>query len=160
MSKETISPSVQNFTRATIEHKINADKYTVEVKETFIVNASETGDTFRIKKTSMLEMAELHKKNSNSINILIRDGYPARDKMKAGAGIACKMIEKEEEYECIFFEGAEGEKFNVDKIKRKSFISLDKNHLNAIFTFLLCNEEVVQEKAEAKKIQRTTLNLD
>lgn len=52
-----------------------------------------------------------------------------------------------------------GKDFDVKNIESKSFIKLNKSHLEAIFTFLRCNAKVEAKKLEEKRIERTTLEL-
>lgn len=154
MSNET-----RNYEEGTILHNVRADKYTAEVKETFIIETKDTDWKINIKRESMLEMAESFKENS-VVSQLLNNGYPSSGKMSAGAGKAFKGEKTEDSYECIFYEGEIGVAFDSKKIQAKKFIKLNKEHLDAILTFLLLNEKIALQKAEEKKIQRTTLELD
>lgn len=149
----------QNFQLATILHSITSDKYTHEVKEHFIIEEKETLLKVKIRKDSMLELANMDEKEEE-FSLLLNNGYQASGNMKAGAGRAIKVKKNAEFYECIFYEGEKGKDFDAKSIEHKYHVKLEKKHLSAIFTFLRCNEKVEVAKAEEKRVERTSLELN
>jgi len=160
MSDKTITNTTQtiNYNNATILHDTKADKYTSEIRESFVIECPETKEKFKLKKESMLTLAELNRTN-DVFSLLINNGWEGSEKMRAGAGLALKMSREADAYNCIFYEGELGQPFDSTKITRKSHLQLDKSHIEAIFTFLLKNEQVQKAKNEELKRQKTTLNL-
>lgn len=150
--------STLNYYNATILHDTKADKYTSEIREYFVIECPETKEKFKLKKESMLTLAELNRTN-DVFSLLINNGWEGSEKMRAGAGLALKMSREADAYNCIFYEGELGKPFETNKIVRKSHLQLDKTHLEAIFTFLLKNEEVLKAKNEELKRLKTTLDL-
>lgn len=150
--------TIKNFEEGTILHNVRADKYTQEVKETFIIECRNTGARFRIKKDVMIELAK-QDLEKDEFSYLLNNGWEASGKMSAGAGNAVKIKKIEEGYDCVFYTGEQGKAFDSKKIQSKSFIKLNKEHLGAIFTFLRLDNEVATDKATALKIQRTNLDL-
>lgn len=148
----------QNFNEGTILHGVTSNKFTHEIKEYFIVEEKETMFKIRIKKSRMIELANMDEKEEE-YSLLLNEGYKESGNMKAGAGKAVKIKRNEDSYECIFYEGEKGKDFDVKNIESKSFIKLNKSHLEAIFTFLRCNAKVEAKKLEEKRIERTTLEL-
>ena len=90
---------------------------------------------------------------------LIRNGWETDGKMAAGAGIAVVGKKEDDFYNCTFLESEMGKSFDKDKIQRRTFIKLKAEHLDSIFICLAYNEEALKAKAEAMKLQRTTLDL-
>ena len=150
--------STQTYQKGTVLHSINADKYTGEVKEGYIFESTDGISKYRVKLQSMLELSEAEE-TSDEVSLLIRNGYEGSGKMSAGSGVAVKMTKTDTSYECIFYEGEVGKQFDPKKIQSKSYMSIDRKHLEALFIYLRCNESVAQAKAEAQKVQRTTLDL-
>ena len=160
MSKENNKEiSTINFNLGTILHEIRADKYTHEIKETFIIEDVATKDKFKIPKDKLLDIAKCIK-DDEALNYLVNNGYPAGEKMKAGSGLAIKINLNDEFYELTFYIGELGEAFDSSKIIRKSYIKIEKTVLNTIFEYLKYNDKVLSEKAEMQRVQRTTLSLD
>ena len=153
--KET---STINFNLATILHEIRADKYTNDVKEIFSIEDAYTNERTRIPKEKMLDIAKCIK-DSESLNYLISNGWPAGEKMKAGSGLAVKINLNGEFYELTFYIGEAGEAFDSSKVIRKSYIKIEKTALNTIFEYLKYNDKVLAQKAEMQRVQRTTLTL-
>ena len=162
MSDKTIttdaSANTINYNNAVILHDIKADKYTSEIREYFVIESPETKERFKLKKESMLTLAELNRTN-DVFSLLINNGWGETEKMKAGAGLALKVTRLPDAYNCIFYEGELGKPFETNKIARKSHLKLDKSHIEAIFIFLLKNEQVQKAKNEELKRLKTTLNL-
>ena len=152
------NPSTQTYSKGTVLHSINADKYTGEVKEGYIFESADGISKYRVKLQSMLELSEAEE-TSNEVSLLIRNGYEGNGKMSAGAGVAVKMTKTDTSYDCIFYEGEVGKQFDPNKIQSKTPMSIDRKHLEALFIYLRCNEAVSLAKAEAQKVQRTTLDL-
>jgi len=150
--------SALNYNNAIILHDTKADKYTSEIREYFIIECPETKEKFKLKNESMLTLAELNHTN-DVFSLLINNGWEGSEKMRAGAGLALKVSRLDDVYQCIFYEGELGKPFETNKIVRKSHLQLDKTHLEAIFTFLLKNEEVLKAKNEELKRLKTTLDL-
>lgn len=150
--------SALNYNKAVILHDIKADKYTSEIRESFVIECPETKEKFKLKKESMLTLAELNRTN-DVFSLLINNGWSESEKMRAGAGLALKMTREADFYNCIFYEGELGKPFETNKVVRKSHLQLDKSHIEAIFTFLLKNEQVQKVKNEELKRLKTTLNL-
>jgi len=157
MTKNNVTE--HSFEIGTILHNINLNKYTGEVKESFIFEGKDSKEKFTIKKDRLLEIANQFK-DSNEVKILLNNGWKANEKMSAGTGKALKIVINGDYYECIFYIGKAGESFDTKKVERKTHIKFNKDHLSAIFTFLKFNEEVETEKAEEQKVKRTTLELD
>jgi hypothetical protein len=153
--KET---STINFNLATILHEIRADKYSHDVKETFSIEDGSTNEKFRIPKEKVLDIAKCIK-DSESLNYLISNGWPAGEKMKAGSGLAVKINLNSEFYELTFYIGEAGEAFDSSKVIRRSYIKIEKTVLNTIFEYLKYNDKVLAQKAEMQRVQRTTLTL-
>lgn len=147
-----------NYYNASILHDVKVDRHTSEVREYFIVDCSETKEKFKIKKESFITLAELSK-SQKEFSLLLQNGWEGSEKMRAGAGLALKMTREADFYNCIFYEGELGKPFETNKIVRKSHLQLDKSHIEAIFTFLLKNEQVQKAKNEELKYLKTTLNL-
>lgn len=162
MSDKTItndtSTNTINYNNASILHDIKVDKHTSEIREYFIVDCSETKEKFKLKKESMFTLAELNR-SKEAFNLLVNNGWEGSEKMRAGAGLALKVTRLPDAYNCIFYEGELGKPFDSNKITRKSHLKLDKSHVEAIFTFLLKNEEVLRAKNEELKRLKTTLDL-
>lgn len=150
--------STINFNLSTVLHDIRVDKYTREIKEAFIIDDSSTNEKFRIPKEKMLDIAKCIK-DDEPLSYLVNNGYPAGEKMKAGSGLAVKINLKNEFYELTFYIGELGEAFDSNKVIRKSYIKIEKTVLNTIFDYLKYNDKVLAEKAEAQRMQRTTLTL-
>ncbi len=150
--------STQTYQKGTVLHSINADKYTGDVKEAYVFEGDDGISKYRMKLSSILELAEMQE-TSNEVSLLIRNGWEGSGKMSAGAGVAVKMTKNDTSYECIFYEGEIGKQFDSKKIQNKLYMSIDKKHLESLFIYLRCNEAVVQAKAAAQKVQRTTLDL-
>lgn len=147
-----------NFNLSTVLHDIRVDKYTREIKEAFIIDDSSTNEKFRIPKEKVLDIAKCIK-DDEPLSYLVNNGYPAGEKMKAGSGLAVKINLNNEFYELTFYIGELGEAFDSNKVIRKSYIKIGKPVLNTIFEYLKYNDKVLTEKAEAQRVQRTTLNL-
>ena len=156
--KSNISTNTINYYNASILHDIKVDKHTSEVREYFIVDCSETKEKFKIKKEAFITLAELSQ-SQKEFSLLLQNGWEGSEKMRAGAGLALKMTREADFYNCIFYEGELGKPFETNKIVRKSHLQLDKSHTEAIFIFLLKNEQVQKAKNEELKLQKTTLNL-
>lgn len=154
----TPNVSAQHFHEGTILHDIRADKYTHDPKETFSIENASTNERTRIPKEKMLDIAKCIK-DSESLNYLISNGWPAGEKMKAGSGLAVKINLNGEFYELTFYIGELGEAFDANKIIRKSYIKIEKTVLNTIFEYLKYNDKVLAQKAEMQRVQRTTLTL-
>ncbi|MCG3717802.1 hypothetical protein L5F50_01275 [Aliarcobacter butzleri] len=147
------------FHKGTVLHSIHVDKFTKEANEYFVFESNETGDKFRIKMKSMLELAK-EQNHKDICSLKINDGYSASGKMQAGPGRAVKLMKKEEFYECTFYEGEVEKEFDPKKVQRKSFIQVNRKHLESIFTFLILNDEILTLKHEEDRIERTTLELN
>lgn len=150
--------STINYNLATALHEIRADKYTHDVKEIFSIEDTTTNEKTRIPKEKMLDIAKCIK-DSESLNYLISNGWPAGEKMKAGSGLAVKINLNGEFYELTFYIGELGEAFDSSKVVRKSYIKIEKTVLNTIFEYLKYNDKVLAQKAEMQRVQRTTLTL-
>lgn len=147
------------FNEGTIMATARGDKFSTDVKLGYSIEDVVTNYRVNVKKQTMFEIAELADEN-DSFNILIRNGWESNgDRMPAGAGIAAKFEKDGEFYNCIFLESEMGKQFDKNKILRRSYIKLNAEHLDAIFTFLRYDDKVVKAKAEALKLQRTTLEL-
>lgn len=155
---DTAPTNTIHFNPGTILHDVRGDKYTQEVKESFIIEAKDTGAKYKIKRESMLELAELDT-TKEEYSLLLNNGWEASGKMSAGTGKAVKIHRTDTAYKCIFYEGEMGKAFDPNKIQSKHYIALDKEHVSAIFTFLRCNKKVSDAKDAARKIERTTLDL-
>ena len=147
------------YMEGTIEHKIHVDKYNTDYKEGYVVEGTEPGVKYNIKSETMSAMAPTILAGDEVTQIL-RQGYKASGTMSAGAGIAVKISKHVDSYECVFYTGEIGESFDTKKVKNKDYVRLDGKHLEALCTFIICNEQVVKAKAEAKKIANSTLELD
>ena len=158
MEKTITNNTTINFNEGTILHEIKADKYTHDIKEAFIIEDVLTGDKFKIPKNKLLEIAK-EIKEKESLNYLINHGWAANDKMKAGSGLAVKINPNDDFYELTFYIGEAGEAFDSSKVERKSYIKIGKSVLNTIFAYLKYNDEVLSQKAEMQRTQRTTLTL-
>lgn len=154
-----IENSTINFNKGTILHEIRADKYTHEVKETFIIEDASTNEKFKISKDKLLDIAKCIK-DDEALNYLVNNGYPAGEKMKAGTGLAIKINLNDEFYELTFYISELGEAFKPNKIIRRSYIKIEKTVLNTIFGYLKYNDKVLVQRAEMQRAQRTTLSLD
>ena len=150
--------STINFNQGTILHDIRADKYTNDVKEAFVIEAIDTQERFRITKEKVLDIAKSIKDNE-PLSYLVNNGWPASERMKAGSGLALKTNFNGDFYELIFYIGEAGEAFDSTKVIRKSYIKIERTVLNTIFEYLKYNDNVLAQKAEAQRTQRTTLNL-
>ena len=157
MSTKTENSTI-DFKKGTILHEIRVDKYTRDVREVFIIEAESTDDKIKIPKDKLLEIAKFIKEDK-SLNYLINHGYPANDKMKAGSGLAVKINPQDDFYELTFYIGNAGVAFDASKLERKSYITIEKNVLNTIFEYLKYNDEVLSQKAEIQRTQRTILTL-
>ncbi len=153
--KET---STISFNLATILHDIRADKYSHDVKEIFSIEDGSTNEKFRIPKEKVLDIAKCIK-DDETLSYLVKNGYPAGEKMKAGSGLAVKINLNGEFYELTFYIGEAGEAFDSSKVIRKSYIKIEKTVLNTIFEYLKYNDKVLAQKAEMQRVQRTTLTL-
>ena len=80
--------------------------------------------------------------------------------MSPGAGLAVKMTRTKDAYECVFYTGEIAKSFDTKKLMSKDYIRLDKKHLSALFTFLLCDEAVAIELDTAKKLENSSLELN
>jgi hypothetical protein len=159
-TSENIPQAVVNaiaYTPASIIETVRGDKFSADVKQGYTIEAI-TGSKFNIKRSVMEEMAESVTKYGK-INNLIRNGWEADGKMSAGSGIALLGNKDGEVYNCTFFEGEMGKKFDEKKVQQRTLIQLNAEHLDAIFTTLRYDALAVQAKAEAMKLQRTTLDL-
>ena len=134
------------------------DKFSTDVKRSLAVEDETTGYRVNLKWTTALEMAELDAEQ-DKFSMLVRNGWESDGKMAAGAGIAVKIEKVDDYYNCLFLESEMGKAFDKDKIQRRTYVKLNKEHLGSIFTFLRYDEKAVQAKAEALKVQRTTLDL-
>lgn len=150
--------STINFNPGTALHEIRADKYTNDIKEAFVLEDISTNEKFRISKEKMLDVAKCIKEDE-ALNYLIHNGWPASEKMKAGSGLAVKINLNGDFYELIFYIGEAGEVFDSSKVIRRSYIKIEKTVLNTIFAYLKYNDEVLSQKAEMQRKQRTTLTL-
>ena len=155
---EVNKPQERSYSLGTVERKLRGDKFSSEVNESFVVT-SDLGAKINIKDSTMLELAVQDSKGI-SFTQLIRNGYEGSGKMASGAGIAVKVSKTSTSYDCVFYTGELGKSFEPSKITRRDYVRLDKKHLGALFTFLLCNDEVVKTKAEALKVERASLSLD
>lgn len=151
--------STLDFEEGFILYIPTVDKYTKELKETFSFEGKESKEKFSIKKERLLEIANQFNGSVTTANTLLHHGWKGNEKMSAGAGKALKITLNEEHYEFIFYIGKVGEEFNTEKIERKAPIKFTKKHLESIFTFLKCNDEVEKAKAEEQRLKRTTLDL-
>ena len=159
LGKEATSAPQQYYNPGVIQHQVNADKYTGVIAEKYIVTCPELGSRFPIKNDVLVEMARLDAK-SESLNMLLRNGYEGSGKMSAGAGFAVKMTRTKDAYECIFYTGETGKAFDPKKLMSKDYISLDKKHLSALFTFLLCDEAVTMKLDATRKLENSSLELN
>lgn len=142
-----------------ISNIISVDKHSKEIRDIFLIEAMATREQHRVKRSAMIELGEAHKKNPKAFSLLLFNGYPASENMTAGAGKAVKMVQKENCYQCTFYTGPIGKPFDSEKVQSRSFISLDRNYLEAIFTYLLNDLAVKEHKAIEKKLERSTLVL-
>jgi len=146
------------FNEGSMISMTRGDKFSTDVKRSFAIEDATTGYKVNLKWDTMLEMAE--QDSMQDINtLLLRNGWESDGKMSAGAGIAVKVEKIEDFYNFTFFESEMGKAFDKDKIQRKTYIKLNREHLSSIFTFLRYDEKAVKAKAAALKIQRTTLDL-
>ena len=157
MSTKTENSPI-TFNLATILHEIRADKYTHDVKEIFSIEDASTNERTRIPKEKVLDIAKCIK-DDETLSYLVKNGYPAGEKMKAGSGLAVKINLNGEFYELTFYIGEAGEAFDSSKVIRKSYIKIEKTVLNTIFEYLKYNDKVLAQKAEMQRKQRTTLTL-
>ena len=157
MSTKTENTTM-NFNLGTILHETRADKYSHDVKETFSIEDDSTNEKFRIPKEKVLDIAKCIK-DDETLSYLVKNGYPAGEKMKAGSGLAVKINLNGEFYELTFYIGEVGEAFDSSKVIRKSYIKIEKTVLNTIFEYLKYNDKVLSQKAEMQRVQRTTLTL-
>lgn len=154
----TTTSSTLSFNEGTIHHVINVDKFSREAKEVFVIEVPATGEKHRIKKESIIEIARLSKK-ADQFNYLLGEGYEASGNMQAGAGKAIRMTKSTDSYNLVIFVGETGKSFDPKKVQCKTYVKLDKNYLNAIFTCVLEDEKVKEAKKVAKQLQRTSLEL-
>lgn len=154
---KAVATAIQ-FNEGTIIAMANGDKFSRDVKRTFAIEDQSTNYRVNVKWDLAVEIAEIAEK-AETISIRIRNGYPAEGKRAAGAGIAGKFEKDGEFYNCTFLESEMGEPFDAKKIQRRTFIKLNAEHLDAIFTFLRYDKIAVDVKAEAMKLERSTLDL-
>jgi len=147
------------YREGTIFHEIRVDKYNNEIREGFIFENIQDGEKFKAKREVMLELASKVSADK-PFSYLLNNGWKGNEKMQAGAGVAIKLTPKGDFYECSFYTGELGEPFESNKITRRTHIKFDKKHLDAIFTFLLCNEKVAQQKLTISRDKRNNLLLD
>ena len=159
LAKEEIKAiNAITYNLGSIIETARGDKFSIDVKRGYTIDDIATGSKFNIKRTTMEEIAETVEKDSELHN-LIRNGWETDGKMAAGAGIAIFGKKEDDFYNCTFLESEVGKAFDKDKIQRRTFIKLHAEHLDAIFTTLKYDKEAVEAKAEALKVQRTTLDL-
>lgn len=156
-TSQAVTTAIQ-YNEGSIMATARGDKFSTEVKQGFSIEDTATGSKFNIKQAIMLEIAEKVVKDG-VISNLIRNGWEADGKMSAGTGVAISGKKDGKVYNCTFLESEMGKAFDKDKVQRKTFISLNAEYLDAIFTSLRFNNEVVEAKVEAMKLQRSTLNL-
>ena len=160
-TSENISQATANaiaYNPASIIETVRGDKFSTEVKQGYTIEDATTGSNFNIKRSVMEEISETVT-DQGKINNLVRNGWEADGKMSAGSGIAVLGHKDGEVYNCTFFEGEMGKKFDDKKVQQKTFIQLNAEHLDAIFTTLRFDALAVQAKAEAMKVQRNSLDL-
>lgn len=156
--KTTPSENTITYNPGSIVETARGDKYSTDVKRGYTIEDAATGSKFNIKRSTMEELSETVEKKGE-IHNLLRNGWEADGKMSAGAGIAMFGKKVGNVYNCTFLESEMGKAFDKDKIQRRTFIQLNAEHLDAIFTTLKYDAEALQAKAEALKLQRTTLDL-
>lgn len=160
---KTMQDNTNENSKAPIEgsifHVINVDKYTKEAKESFVIEAPDMDEKFRIKKEIMIELAEEYQKNNEQFSIRINNGYEASGSMQAGAGKAVKMVKTDNHYHCTFYSGEVGKPFDPAKVQSKKEIDLNRAHLESIFCFLLHDNSTKEHRAIVRKLQRSTLVL-
>jgi len=146
-----------NFMPASILLETRSDKFESDVVTSFLISTTEDPFKAKVKWSTMLEMAELA--DNETFSILLRNGYKGSQNFSSGAGIAVRADRKDDVYELTFFEGEQGKPFDVNAIQGKHYLSVNRQHLDAIFTFIRFNSEAEEAKAAALKLQRTTLDL-
>lgn len=158
-NNKTVESTSFNYLQASILMESKSDKFDNEVINSFSITTVEDPFKVKIKWSTMLELAE-QVLDCGEARILIRNGYKGSQNFTAGAGIALKLEKKNDDvYHMTFYEGKPGEPFDTKAIQAKHYLSVNKKHLDATFTFLRYNEEVRKEKEEAAKVKRTTLDL-
>lgn len=149
-----------NYNEATIQQVVKGEKYSNEIKISWLIECEATNDKYSINNERMIELVESDPIKKEECTLLVRNGYPSNgDKIPAGAGIAVKVEKVENNYNLTFFESEIGKPFDANKIQNKSFLKLNKDHFESVITFIKLDKEVKDEKAKKLKEQRTSLVL-
>lgn len=140
-----------------IVHEIKTEKYSDEIKETFVFENQATKERFKIRKDKLLNIIRLLN-NKNEVDYKIYDGWQASGSMPAGSGLGVRIIKDIDSYNFIFLTSRLGNKFSLDMIIRKDYIKIEKKVIETIFEYLTYCKKINDEKEEQIKQERENMD--
>ena len=145
-------------TKANIHFSMKGEDYGTGVEASFTLHPEDGTQSIKMKMARMGELAQ--QLGKDVMKILVRNGYKAQKNYEAGPGIAFKFVKKDADYLITAYIGEVGKNFDPKKIMDKKHYKIDVATLDAILTFVANNDKVEAERAEAAKVERSTLDLD